>query len=284
MVFCAVSSWITGTRAVSLPFSDHCDPLVDDAEEIHPFLQELAERAGREPWDYLEFRPRAWDAKAQGVEATSSYWLHVLDLTLPLEHLLRNMHRDSIQRKVRRAEREGVTYERGRTSELADEFYGLVVRTRRRHRLVPQPRAWFDNVIELCPEAEIRVARRNQKAIAALLTLRHGASVVYKYGGSDERAHALGAVPFLFWRLIEESKAYGAQELDFGRSDEDQSGLLAFKDHFGARRQPLKYFRYSRRKRHGLTGWTRLPMGSLVSVLPKPVLSAAGRLIYRHIG
>src|SRR5688572_13104982 len=27
--FCAVASWLTGRRLVSLPFSDHCEPLVD---------------------------------------------------------------------------------------------------------------------------------------------------------------------------------------------------------------------------------------------------------------
>lgn len=27
--FCMVDSWLTGRRLVSLPFSDHCEPLVD---------------------------------------------------------------------------------------------------------------------------------------------------------------------------------------------------------------------------------------------------------------
>ena len=29
LVFCRVESWLTGRRLVSLPFSDHCEPLVD---------------------------------------------------------------------------------------------------------------------------------------------------------------------------------------------------------------------------------------------------------------
>src|SRR5262245_8974230 len=29
MVFCRVESWLTGRRLVSLPFSDHCTPLVE---------------------------------------------------------------------------------------------------------------------------------------------------------------------------------------------------------------------------------------------------------------
>src|SRR6185295_20146121 len=29
VLFCAVRSWLTGSRLVSLPFSDHCEPLVN---------------------------------------------------------------------------------------------------------------------------------------------------------------------------------------------------------------------------------------------------------------
>src|SRR5215467_14482639 len=29
MVFCRIESWLTGRRLVSLPFSDHCEPLCD---------------------------------------------------------------------------------------------------------------------------------------------------------------------------------------------------------------------------------------------------------------
>src|SRR5580700_5556025 len=30
IVFCHIASWVTGTRLVSLPFADHCDPLLND--------------------------------------------------------------------------------------------------------------------------------------------------------------------------------------------------------------------------------------------------------------
>src|SRR2546430_5296635 len=33
LVFCRVRSWLTGRRLVSLPFSDHCEPLVHNSEE-----------------------------------------------------------------------------------------------------------------------------------------------------------------------------------------------------------------------------------------------------------
>ena len=42
---------------------------------------------------------------------------------------------------------------------------------------------------------------------------------------SDGKFHHFGAMPFLFWRLIEESKAEGMQKIDFGRTDLDTVSL-----------------------------------------------------------
>src|SRR5436853_4705206 len=44
IVLCQVNSWLTGPRLVSLPFSDHCEPLVRDAEDLRVLLTELEKR------------------------------------------------------------------------------------------------------------------------------------------------------------------------------------------------------------------------------------------------
>ena len=38
VVFCRVNSWLTGQRLVSLPFSDHCEPLVNNSVELDDLL------------------------------------------------------------------------------------------------------------------------------------------------------------------------------------------------------------------------------------------------------
>ena len=92
---------------------------------------------------------------------------------------------------------------------------------------------------------DIRVARKDGSAVAAMLTLRHGSSVIYKYGCSNDGVHNSGGIPFLFWKLIEESKMSGANKIDLGRTDCDQEGLIAFKDRLGATRRTLTYYRYT---------------------------------------
>ncbi len=38
LVFCRVKSWLTGSRLVSLPFSDHCEPICDSTEEMKTLI------------------------------------------------------------------------------------------------------------------------------------------------------------------------------------------------------------------------------------------------------
>ena len=83
------------------------------------------------------------------------------------------------------------------------------------------------------------MASKDGRPIASILTLSFKKTMVYKYGGSDAAHHPLGGMPFLFWRAIQEAKAQGIEELDLGRSDLDQPGLIAFKDHLGATRSDI---------------------------------------------
>src|SRR5262249_10182222 len=50
IVFCKVNSRLTGRRLVSLPFSDHCEPLVESSEDLQPLLQSLEHDCEDERW------------------------------------------------------------------------------------------------------------------------------------------------------------------------------------------------------------------------------------------
>ncbi len=287
IVACRVSSWLTGTRLVSLPFADHCDPLFGEAGEELLSPDRLVEECNGQKYKYLEFRPsRAWESLQNKFQPFESFYFHELDLRPSLGQLFKALHKDSIQRKIRRAEKEKLSYEAGRSDELIQAFYDLQLITRRRHHLPPQPKSWFQNVAKYMGEAiHIRVARKNGAAIAAILTLRHRSTVIYKYGCSDGAFHQLGGMPFLFWKVIEESKASGAERLDFGRSEMDNEGLVAFKDKFGTAKRTLTYFRYpgKKEKQVYLHENSRL-MRRMLCMFPDGVLSAVGRVLYKHIG
>jgi CelD/BcsL family acetyltransferase involved in cellulose biosynthesis len=290
-VFCRVESWLTGRRLVSLPFSDHCDLLVSTVTDLTAILSVVAEQLRRENLRYVEARPlRAPTANCEP-DLTYRYCMHRLDITPDLDTLFRNFHKNSTQRKIRRAEREGLTYEEGRSDSLLNSFYHLLLLTRRRQVTTPQPKKWFRNLIECLGEAlKIRVAFKDGQPIASILTLRYKDTLVYKYGCSDAQFHRLGGLHLLFWRSIQEAKRDGLCVFDLGRSERENTGLITFKDRWGAQRSVLTYSRLlnSAQPKGAFVpagaDWKARAAKRILPHLPDLVVRAAGNLIYRHVG
>jgi hypothetical protein len=293
LVFCEVRSWLTGERLVSLPFSDHCDLLTDSPHRGTELLTHLGNALVKDiryaeirPLNQPEFPPPA------GWREAEPFCFHILPLDSPQDELFKNLHKDCIQRKIRRAKRENLEYCCGRSELLMQQFYSLVLRTRIRHCLPPQPPEWFANLVACMGEAlTIRVALKDGRPIAAILTLSHKNTITYKYGCSDERFNNLGGTPFLFWKTIQEARNEGMLKLDLGRSEITNTGLIAFKDRLGAKRTISTYWRCnSKPARQSRTNFLasavkrigpHIPI-SLLQV-PSSLLVATGRLFYRHM-
>lgn len=272
---------------VSLPFADHCDPLLDNDNASQELIEFFRALINGNSWKYIEIRPRNSTLlrPLSGKEKGNSFCFHVIDLDAPVETLFNNLQKSSIQRSIRRAEREGVTREKGRSEAFLSKFYGLMLKTRRRHKLPPQPISWFRNLIACLGERlTIRLASKNGEPIASILTLSYRGTLIYKYGCSDERHHNLGPVPFLFWDAILEAKENGLHEFDLGRSDLTNPGLIAFKTRLGAKASTLEYVRFSAAQSAPAVEDRRVHMAKrLFSCMPDGLLTRAGKLLYRHI-
>ncbi len=288
VVFCRIDSWLTGSRLVSLPFSDHCQPLAGPCGAPAVLLK--AEDVGYKGCKYVEIRPLDFRGFEEPVlprfQANEEYYFHSLDLRPDLDVLFRSFHKSCIQRKIQRAERESLTYEAGRSESILAKFYHLQLLTRRRHRLPPQPLAWFRNLIDcLRDKLTIRILSKGGQPIAGILTLSFKTTLVYKYGCSDAGCHRLGGMPLLFWRAIQEGKQLGAEEFDLGRSEIDNRGLAAFKEHLGATRSKLAYFRLAPRESNGAPRKRQLRIVRYaLARVPGPVAQLVGSALYRHIG
>jgi hypothetical protein len=290
MVFCRVNSWLTGHRLVSLPFADHCDPLCDSVEDLKFLIGHLQSAVEQRKWNRVEIRPINWALSqtddALGFLPSATYLLHTLDLRPDLEHLFQGLDKDSVQRRIQRAERAGLVEKCGRSDDLLKEFYTLFVITRGRHGLPPTPYAWFRNLIQCQDKAlEIRVAYQDMTPIAAILTLRFRDVVYFKYGCSDARFNKFGATPLLLWRAIVEAKATGAIAFDMGRTDQDDVGLVAFKNHWVPEPTQLVYRAFPKvSSLDAPNGWKLKMAKRIFSIMPDRLRIVTGRLLYPHIG
>jgi hypothetical protein len=241
----------------------------------------------KERWKYVEMRSGNSLLQFDGCFRTAtSYYLHRLDLRPGLDALYKGFHKNCIQRKIRRAERESLTYEAGCSPSLLQQLYGLLQLTRFRHHLPPQPLEWFQNlVICMGKDACIRIASKAGQPVAGLLTVSYGNKLVYKYGGSDARFHNLGGIQMLLWQAIKEAKEAGAEEFDLGRSDLDNQGLITFKERWSPVRSILTTWRAPVVIVSPSFEHIKVHLAKKVcACLPDSVLTLAGRLLYRHIG
>jgi lipid II:glycine glycyltransferase (peptidoglycan interpeptide bridge formation enzyme) len=257
---------------------------VDGPEGLDVLWGDVRRRAKRDGWRYVEMRPLSLVPSSEGgLAVAETYAWHRLDLRQTPERLWQRLHPDCVRRKIRRAAREGLVYDEGRSATSVAVLHDLVQQTRRRHGLPPAPRRWLVHLVAaLGDDVTIRIARKAGRPVAGIMTVRSGPRVLYKYGGSDATFHPAGGVQALLWRAIEAARAQGAEALDLGRSDRDQPGLLAFKDRWGSDRMALTYYRYPARPsvaRRGL-GAARPVFGRM----PAGLLDLAGRLLYRHVG
>jgi hypothetical protein len=288
VVFCHVRTWLTGNRLVSLPFSDHCQPLAagDDLKAILRFLHDQRSAECRK---YTELRPVADEGMFEdqpyfGVGEAFSF--HTIDLRPDLETIYCGFHDSCVRRKVKRAEREKLTLESGNSKDLLDKFRHLLLLTRRRHKLPPQPAEWFGNLVRcLGDRLAIHLLSKDGAPAASILTLSYKNCLMYKYGCSDAKFHNLGGMPLLFWKAIQQGKQMGMEQFDLGRSAPDDPGLCAFKGHLGAVASKLRYYRDpaphpKKESDQSRMQWARQALARL----PEPVLVGAGRLLYRHLG
>ncbi len=290
MVFCRINTWLTGSRLVSLPFADHCDPLVDDTGELHSMLDWVTQESVRTKCKYVEVRPLSDHTPPDGespFRQGDEFRIHLLDLRPSVEKLFLSFDKHSVQRRVRKVEKDQLHYEMGNSEELLRKFYYLMVLTRRRHRVPPQPLAWYRNLsAAFGDQASIRVISMGSTPVASMFTLSFGNSMIYKYGCSDERYNKLAGNAFLFWRAIRDAKEAGRKVFDMGRSDLDNPGLITFKSNWGTTNSALKYWRFpglSPARKKGVSNLRALG-GTVLAHLPDRWLIAVGSALYKHAG
>lgn len=289
LVFCRVSSWLTGARLVSLPFSDHCEPLFDSAEELAFSISYLQRHLRQQNWTYLELRPTRGNLSETndevGLFPAKRYFLHKLSLDPCHEELFQAFDKDCVQRRIQRAERAHLIERRGNSVELIKQFYGLFILTRARHRLPPIPHVWFRNLVECLGDAvEVRLAYKDQTPVSAILTLRFRDVVYFKYGCSDSRFNRFGATSWLLWRAIRAAKSGGARHFDMGRTDDGDRGLIAFKNHWVPRPTQLVYWRFPKSSPlDSRNSWKFKMAKRAFARLPRRALVIVGWLMYRHV-
>lgn len=280
-----VSSWITGSRAVCLPFSDVCGPLLPNDRYQELICQYLSREMLERNWKYVEIRGLV---KGCAFLPATLFKGHQLKLQDNADEVFRTL-KNPTQRGVRKAEREGVTTQRSCTADALNEFIRLNAITRKKHGLPPQPDKFFSNIYSNLLKQDlgfILTAHYRNNTVAAAMFFCFQKTIYYKYGASDERYLNLRPNNLIFWSAIQWGCHEGHNLLDFGRTEVTNEGLLNFKRGWGTAESDLCYYRLQRDGSQGVIDSPGLLARAkpIFQRLPVPALKLIGKIIYRHVG
>jgi len=224
-------------------------------------------------------------ALPQGFGATAGS-LHLLALEPDPDRVAARFGRSSVMRNVRKAQKLGVTVDTGRgRADLTEAFYGLHLTTRRRQGVPIQPRRFFELFWERLIEpglGRVVVARVDGRAAAAIVLLAWNGTTVYKFGASDPAFSAHRVSNLAMWTGISQACAAGDRVFDFGRTDDDNEGLKAYKRSWGADELPLVYSTLADEAPQDNSGRAQHALGVVLRHSPRWMTRLAGELLYKY--
>lgn len=279
-----VTSYLTGKRGVSLPFTDYCEPISNG--NFNDVLKELFKYAKSQKWKFVEFR--GGNKFFNNIDPSSFYYHHSLDLTRNIDFIFSHFYASN-KRNIRKAIKEGIEIEFTNTPEAVYEFYKLNCITRKRHGLPPQPYSFFKKVYKYIFSEGlgiISLAHYNKKVIAGAVFFHFGKKALYKFGASEIRYQHLRPNNLIMWETIKYYNSKGIEEFSFGKTEPDNDGLRRFKLAWGSEEKKIFTFKYDIFKEKFVPNPdTSKGFHNLIfRIMPVPLLKIVGKTIYRHVG
>jgi CelD/BcsL family acetyltransferase involved in cellulose biosynthesis len=278
---------VRGRRLSSLPFSDRADPLVPDAATWSALLD--AAKTGDEQLTLrcLADSPALADPRLRTVGEAA--W-HATPLDADLDELHRRIAGPS-RRNIAAARRAGVRVEVRDDLDAVRAFHRLHVGLRKhKYRLLAQPREFFENIwheFSAGGRCVTLLASLGDEVIAGAMFLEWHDVLYYKFGASAPTHLRVRPNDAVYWAGIRWGVERGLRLLDWGLSDLDQPGLVAFKRKWASVERRIVTLRSGR--------WVQGPeqerfgreLGELTRLLTDPsvpdeITARAGAVLYRY--
>ena len=275
-----IKSLLFGRTLTSLPFLNSGGVLADSTESGQALIAASLREAQARRCGHVELRHVA----AQFPSLPSKQ--HKVSMRLPLAPGLWDRLDRKVRNQIRKAEKSGLTVERG-GGELVDDFYDVFARNMRDLGTPVYTRRLFDEVFRVFPErATMHMVRLDGRPVAAGVTYRTARMTQLPWASSVRDYNSLCPNTLLYWDTIQFAADAGCQVFDMGRSTPHES-TFKFKQQWGASPVPL-HWEYQLQLEHELPNLSpanpkfRLAI-ALWQKLPLALTSRVGPIIVRAI-
>jgi len=163
---------------------------------------------------------------------------HVIDLSLSEEDLWKNVH-SKHRNVIKKAEKDGVVIECGRTQKLVEDYHSIDIDTwTRSNRSAATENHWKTLMETMGENCVIYIAYLDGKPQSGAFFYYNKQMCYYMYGANKNNPH-IGSGNLLQWRAILNMKEHGVKKYSFVgcRINEDENskyhGIQRFKERFG---------------------------------------------------
>jgi hypothetical protein len=282
-----VNSWITGNRAVSLPFSDYCEPLYKNKSPSKELSEDIIKIIEKKNIKYVEFRTSRNVFPFETKQFRKDL-RHVLRLDKSESELLKCCS-ENTRRNIKKAAKEKVSLKIQNDKTGIRNFYNMMCETRKKHGLPPQPYSFFQNLLNILilkGFGDILFAVKDDYYIAAAIYLKFGKKLLYKFGASYSQYSNFRGNHFVMWEAIKKYRNEGFAEFDFGRTDLEHEGLRRFKLGWNADELSIytTHYNLKEKKYTSISPLTQGIHNIVFSHTPIFILKIIGNKLYKHIG
>jgi CelD/BcsL family acetyltransferase involved in cellulose biosynthesis len=283
-------AWVTvgglrEDRLVSLPFCDRAEPFVSDPAVALSLMDDALDSA-------MPFTLRCFDSASPSderlVRTKEAAW-HGSSLGTTVSELHRSLS-SGARRNIAAAHANGVRVEAFTGMDAVSDYHRLHVSLRRRkYRLLAQPLELFERIwAEFSARDGIvtLLAYLDEQPIAGAIYLAWGDTLYYKFGASLAETLPLRPNDAIFWNALCWANEHGFRTMDWGLSDLDQPGLVAYKRKWGSTERRIVTLRSPGpdREPSGGKGNVLAELTDLLTedAVPDHIAARAGAILYRY--
>jgi hypothetical protein len=284
---CIVKIPFLKKRMVSVCFSDYCFPLSQNCQVSNDMINKIVEKH-HHSLNHIEVRGHIRETTC--FQCQNYFKHHVLQLHPDVSSVKNKFNKKTIQYSIRKAMRENVKIIECNTIQGMKSFYNLHRMTRKKHGIPTPPFTFFSNIhhnLITKKLGSVLLAVHGSEVIAAGIFFYFKKTIYYKYNASNP-AYLTSKKPnhLLTWKAIENGCLNGFQFFDFGRTSPDNTGLMKYKQMWGAQTVDLPYFYYPEIKysTHDASSPAYIVLSKIWPFIPDVIANRLGPLIYRFSG
>lgn len=278
-----------GSRLVSMPFRDRGGLVATTDEDAAELTNRARELAGQHSARYVVIKAGSALPPQAGFASVPLLTTTVTDLSPGAKALWQSL-RNNATGPVRQARRSGLVVRCGTGHDDMECFRRIFTANRRALGVPVFPPAFFSGLLQLCDTglARLLLAEENGTALAGMMLLLHGDTVIDGYAASLPQGKTLRANDLLVWNAQEWAADRGYARFEFGADFPDQKGLLAFKRKWAGEHLSLTHWISPSQLRDTLADQASDHSFALtrkvLSTLPGPVFNLLSRAVISRLG